>query len=260
MTSDGDSRFCFVLSPIGDPGSEIRRRANGILNEIIEPAVPDFHVERADHDQSPGSVTTTIIDKTLDADLVIADLTGTNPNVMYELAVRHMSGEPFVQIMEQGGTLPFDVGGLNTIFFENDLAGRKEAVQKVSTAAKQALEDDSADNPIQRTVQLRNIQADDTSDIGILVDLIRDLHEQMGSLQRRLPSQPGLFSEALENLDVVKGSQNLGFPPPTPSGVRLNTHTCSRCGTSISKESVHRLISDGKLLKLCEDCAPDLDA
>jgi len=96
-------KFCFVISPIGEPESTDRRRSDGILDEVIKPGMgpPDrYHVERADHDKSPGIVTESIIGKLLDADLVVADLTGVNPNVMYELALRHATGKPVVQIME----------------------------------------------------------------------------------------------------------------------------------------------------------------
>jgi hypothetical protein len=102
--------FCFIISPIGNPESEERNRADGILDEIIRPALePQYRVERADHDKSPGIVTEAIIGKLIDADLVVADLTGHNPNVFYELAIRHATGMPIVQVIESGNNLPFDI-------------------------------------------------------------------------------------------------------------------------------------------------------
>ncbi|SRR6266404_2023442 len=69
----------------------------------------------ADQITTPGPITAQIIRQLLDAPLVIADLSGTNPNVMYELAIRHSSGKPVIQISTNISEIPFDVAGLRTI-------------------------------------------------------------------------------------------------------------------------------------------------
>jgi hypothetical protein len=49
---------------------------------------------------SPGSITDYIINQLIDADLMVANLTGPNPNVLYELAVRHAANKPIVTLAE----------------------------------------------------------------------------------------------------------------------------------------------------------------
>lgn len=131
-------RFCFVVSPIGEPDTPERRRADG--NEIVRPALEprNYRVERADHDKGPGIVTESIISKLIDSHLVVADLTGLNPNVMYELAVRHATGKPVIQLLERGHRLPFDIQAQNTIMFAGDLAGRLEAIRLIQAAESAA--------------------------------------------------------------------------------------------------------------------------
>jgi len=116
------SKKCFVISPIGPAGSEIRERSDKILEFIIRPAVEQqchYEVTRADEMMSPGVITSQIMDRINNDDLVIADLTGLNPNVFYELAVRHAVNKPVIQIMELGEYPPFDVAGMRTIFVDH---------------------------------------------------------------------------------------------------------------------------------------------
>jgi len=111
-------RTCFVVSPIGAAGSPERKHANQVLDHIIRPTLADLHFEepvRADHMPEPGIITRQIIEHLLNDDLVVADLTGSNPNVFYELAIRHAIAKPFIQITADR-TLPFDVAPQKTIF------------------------------------------------------------------------------------------------------------------------------------------------
>lgn len=247
-----DERFCFVLSPIGSPTSEARRRANGIIDEIIQPALPDFRVERADHDKAPGIVTERIVENVLDADLVVADLTNVNPNVMYELAVRHATGEPFVQMMEQGGELPFDIGDVNTVFFTNDLPGRREAIENLKEAAESALEEGDVRNPIQRTVQFRGLVAEEGSEEEVLIETVRDVRSQMSELRALVSQDAGHSPPGVQyhmppyDLEVSRKMSG--------SGLR-----CAVCSKSFGGERVGTLTirksGGGSMnLPICEEC------
>ena len=57
----------------------------------------------------PGIISNQVITRLLEDNLVIADLTDRNPNVYYELAVRHAFGKPVIQIIDSNETIPFDV-------------------------------------------------------------------------------------------------------------------------------------------------------
>lgn len=184
-------KFCFLVSPIGEPGSQVRRRSNGFLREVIRPVAKEFgfQVERADHDKSPGMVTEAIVRKILEADLVIADLHDHNPNVMYEVALRHATGKPMVQMIPEEESLPFDIGGLNTIFYNPKVDGL-EAWRRDLRLALETIEDGaSGENPVSRAAIFRGLKDRSGTDAAAFSALLESIellrHDVRSNLRRR---------------------------------------------------------------------------
>src|SRR5215216_1934848 len=151
-TTSAAKGICFVISPIGARGSAIRDRADKVLRYVIAPAVERCSYEplRSDKISEPGMITRQIITQVIEAPMVVADLTDHNPNVFYELAIRHAYRKPVVKIIRSGDPIPFDVGQSRTIFFDHtDLASaddcREELVKQILAAEKSAQD---PDNPI----------------------------------------------------------------------------------------------------------------
>ena len=114
-------RSCFLITPIGKPSSTERNRSDWILEYLARPALgKKYDIVRADQIAKPGSITDQLIQMVVSCDLVVADLTGLNPNVIYELGIRHTVNRPTVQIMDEKEKLPFDLYGERTIFFSHD--------------------------------------------------------------------------------------------------------------------------------------------
>lgn len=119
VPAERQSRECFVIAPIGDPETPVRKRSDQVIKHVIEPPLREagYEVVRADKISQPGSITLQIIEKLLKSDIVVADLTEHNPNVFYELGVRHAARKPIVHIIQEGETIPFDVSDFRTIAF-----------------------------------------------------------------------------------------------------------------------------------------------
>jgi hypothetical protein len=111
---------CFVIAPIGQENSEIRARSDQVFTYVIKPAVEQLGYEaiRGDQISQPGNVTSQVIEHLMEVELAIVDLTGRNPNVYYELAIRHGAKKPVIQIKQTLESLPFDIVGTRTIDFD----------------------------------------------------------------------------------------------------------------------------------------------
>jgi hypothetical protein len=87
------------------------------MGSLVEPALSEFgrKVVRADQIGQAGMSTRQIIEYIMHSKLVIADLSFHNPNVFYELALRHAVRKPIVQITRSADRLPFDIGQVRTV-------------------------------------------------------------------------------------------------------------------------------------------------
>lgn len=127
-------RTCFVVSPIGDDGSETRKNADDVFELLIQPALEPFHfdVVRADKIPGPTSINEDVIRLVQDSDLCVVDLTERNPNVFYECGRRHEAGKPAILIIRKGEKIPFDLAGIRTIAYDlTDARTARAAVKSI---------------------------------------------------------------------------------------------------------------------------------
>lgn len=147
---------CFYITPIGQPDSEHRQHSDLFLSSLVEPAISQLglRVVRADHIGKPGMITAQIIEHVIRARLVVADLSYHNPNVFYELSLRHACALPTVQIIRACDPIPFDLDQYRTIQIDTSsiytLVPRLEVYKAdIANQARQALKDPQASsNPL----------------------------------------------------------------------------------------------------------------
>lgn len=124
--------ICFVIAPIGDDESEQRKHSDMVLEALIRRALEkDWEVVRADQIAAPGMISGQVIEHLLRSGLVIADLSFHNPNVYYELAIRHVIARPTVHLIRKGDAIPFDLKDFRTITIDTD--DKYDLVAKLDT-------------------------------------------------------------------------------------------------------------------------------
>ena len=107
---------CFVIMPFQDP-------FNYYYDEIIKPAgqKAGFMTQRADDIMGPGAFMQDVANGMKDATVIIAELTGRNPNVFYELGLAHAWGKPVIMLTQRREDVPSDLLALKWIFYSTVL-------------------------------------------------------------------------------------------------------------------------------------------
>ncbi len=161
MAEETEQKVCLVVCPIGPRGSQTGNRTDGIFNEVIAPVAAEFgyQAEIAIHSKRPGIVTEGIVTRLIEADLVIVDLHGHDGNVMYEMALRHATGEPIIQMIPEGEELPFDISGSNTVTYDFSVHHLARWRKDLRTAFQTVADGHLASNPVVRANMVRGLQA-----------------------------------------------------------------------------------------------------
>lgn len=190
---------CFVIMPFSTSASHKEEEWTEIFENFFKPAWNAFNIDCYRTRVPRGSITKDIIEKLYSASIVFADLTDSNPNVMYELGVRHTFKKPSVMVKAKGSEIPFDVNDYNVFEYEYTPKG----LEDLKNHLRSVIEDirkfpNKADNPVW---DFRH-----TSDF--LVDYYRNMEtvHKLQAIALELNSNSRLcdqFLAAIEDIDLT---------------------------------------------------------
>jgi len=225
---------CFIICPIGDEGSKSREHSDRVFNDIIKPALLkaaalikiDFRPERADLMKDPGDITRKIMLKIVESPLVIADLTDANPNVFYELAVRHAAQKPVIQIIEANQPIPFDISMIKTIPIGKKSGDWEQIAEQIEAFYKQGaftpgketpFKDHplggiftlSSDNLREISDNLREINATYQNFFDKILEELKTIHADNQISEQNLQSRIDSQNSQLRNLVIQQSSESL---------------------------------------------------
>ena len=211
MGEDIMEKVCFMITPIGKEGTDIRKNADEVLDYIVNPVCKKYgySVVRADKMPNSGLITKAIIEQIISADLVIADLTGSNPNVFYELAIRHSYRKPAIQIIKGAMEIPFDVANMRTISYETTLSGADTAKQEIEAILKSIEDGDIVHNPVSEVGTLLNISENSTQEnaeiLSTLLLEVQQIPDNLKALESNIETR---FSQMLSAfIETIKNEQ-----------------------------------------------------
>ena len=128
--------ICFTIMPFGGWFQDYYKN-------IYRPAIESVGLSphRADDLYRPSTIVNDIWTYTREAKLVLADLTGKNPNVFYELGLAHALAKPAILVAESMDDVPFDLRSLRVIEYDkNDSGWGKTLRTKIESAILEVLD------------------------------------------------------------------------------------------------------------------------
>ena len=200
----GAGQTAFIISPIGDklsprgtPARLAYEENVQMWEQVFEPACKELGLEaiRADKISEPGEIPEQIFVHLRTAPVVIADVTGGNPNVMYELGLRHTRDLITVQV-GQHGRLPFDISTIRTIQFQRTEGGLIELHDALVTSLRAALE--GRGSPVAATRVWNTAEGADAGDVAAAVAASQRPDDDEGE-----PDEPGVVDILAEGEQSV---------------------------------------------------------
>jgi len=109
-----DPRLVFVLTPFNDDYRQTFFSVREVCDNL------QLRCIRGDEEFIPNDIFPVILKQIVKARFVIANITGRNPNVMYELGVAHAIGKPTIIIAKNFTDIPFDLSNKRIVIFEGE--------------------------------------------------------------------------------------------------------------------------------------------
>jgi hypothetical protein len=143
-------RICFVIMPFSKTNSCTEEEWTRVFEDVIKPAVEAASYDCRRSTATRGNLIKEII-QDLDASwVVLADLTDRNPNVFYELGVRHALKDRTILIAQKRNDIPFDLHSYaNHVYNWRTPQGKEEFAERIKALLEDVDKDPHrADNPV----------------------------------------------------------------------------------------------------------------
>ena len=206
--------LCFVLMPFGKKLDAAGRVTNfdAVYEKVIAPAVAKAGLEpiRADEEKIGGTIHKPMFERLMLCHYAVADITGANPNVFYELGIRHaMRPRSTVIVFGEGTVLPFDIALVRGISYKTDGLGEPvapettiEAIGQQLIAARGNPHDDS---PIFQLIEgLPRVEVDHSK-----TDSFRSQHDYSKKYKDRLRAAVRAGPDAVQKIAGEQALVNL---------------------------------------------------
>lgn len=218
-------KTCFVIMAIGDQESDgkqisytdLRSKYDDLIKEALLRARPDLDIVRADDVSAPGTITTDIVTRIMRSDYVVADVTYPNPNVFYELGLRHASKPGTIIIKDAAGPkAPFDIAHLRYVAYDHSLPGLKSLAGELSKFFDHFERDPSRpDNHFLEIAKLTNFEFQDyrkPDEIPPQVRAMMGLMQAPGLMDMFLRQQRGEPVDQGEMMKAMFANPEIAMP------------------------------------------------
>lgn len=190
-----NEKTCFVIMPISDVDGYDKGHFDRVYEYLIKPACLDagYTPQRADDTSKANVIIVDILQKILECDMAICDLSSRNPNVFYELGFRQAFNKKTVLIIDKKTERPFDTSNIRTLRYNENLRVDevKTTVPEIVKSIKETSSANSED--INSLLQLLSIEKAAalpekhtlSQDSSIILSAINELDKKVDAIGNR---------------------------------------------------------------------------
>lgn len=167
-------KICFIVTAIGESGTDTRDRADEVFSYLIGPVCEELGYKpvRVDQVDAVDNINETIINYLKTAPMVVADMTGHNPNAFYELGFRQALELPLVPIIQIGNKLPFDVISQRTVFYNLSVGKIEQSKRELKAKMKSFENFEMPESRIERSLTLDDLNDNLTKKLNKILNLL----------------------------------------------------------------------------------------
>ena len=142
-TAEPSQNTCFVLMPFEEG-------MTAVYEHGIKPLVEGLGIQcrRADEIYTGQNILGDIWTSIQSAEIVVADLTGKNPNVMYELGLCHALWKRVILLSQNRDDVPFDLRAWRVIWYDFTFAGATRLKEELQRAIQALRAGDSVESEL----------------------------------------------------------------------------------------------------------------
>ena len=186
------NKICFVIMPISTPDGYQEGHFECVYERIFKPAIEQagFIPCRVDEGHASKSITEQIYRNLIRSQMVLCDISANNPNVFYELGVRHGLEEKISLVKDDLSEAPFDIKGIHFDVYSSNMNKHYSHEDDIETIRKNLIEtynDETTEiRPIRRTkaaLAYEGIQIPRKANSFELEMKIKTLYEEIKSIK-----------------------------------------------------------------------------
>ena len=154
-------KTCFVIMPFGEKETVDGKTIDfdDVYKYFIKPTVESLGLTciRCDEIEGAGWVHRKMFESIYAADVAFVDITSLNPNVFYELGVRHAVADSVTVLLRRKGTeIPFNIKGFQVIEYDKDsFESVEKARKKIAESIQTGLKSNKKDSPVHEVLDLK---------------------------------------------------------------------------------------------------------
>ena len=239
-----DKKRCFVIMPFTSKGIYPEDHFTKIYDQIFKPAIEEagYEAYRADENKLSHSIVQHIFENLTKCEMVVCDLSSANPNVLYELGIRHSYDLPVVLLKDDVTDFIFDVSGIKTIqyskerLYENVLNTRAELTEAIKAA-----EETSKQGTVLRMIRVSGaiypsdaITENDKN--AMLLNQIYSEIKLISNQQNMSIRNPRLSNNTIKVIEAYFHLKNVLKREPSIEEIRELTDLSLKCIVSVLRE------------------------